>query len=335
MSERPRKPVAMRLDSPDVRIAAPGSEEAPLLDRRVVVVPEAPQSTEEDMRPAQLPRRGRWGALLVAALGGIASLAAGVSAARLVDELFTHSQVLGWVGIALLGLLVLAAVVLVARELSALRRLGRVEQLRERAALARATDDRTAARALARDLRALYAGRPDTAQARGELDRSLADIVDGADLVRLTEQALMADLDRRAVRLVVAAAKRVSLVTAISPRAVFDVLMVVSESARLVRALADLYGARPGKLGMLRLARAVTAHLAITGGMAMGESLVQQLVGHGLAARLSAKLGEGVVNGLMTARVGLSTIDLVRPMPFDALERPKLGSVIAELTTTR
>lgn len=331
MTDRPRKPVAKRLDSPDVRVAQPGSDEAPLLDRRVVVVPEAPPPMEEDVRPAQMPRRGRWGTLLIAALGGLASLAAGLSVARLIDELFAYSQALGWFGIALVGLLVVAAIVLVTRELMALRRLGRVEHLRDRAALARANDNRDAARALARDLRALYADRPDMAKARGELDRSLADIVDGADLVRLTEQALMADLDRRALRLVVASAKRVSIVTAISPRAVFDVLMVVSESARLIRALADLYGARPGKIGMLRLARAVTAHLAITGGMAMGESLMQQLVGHGLAARLSAKLGEGVVNGLMTARVGLSTMDLVRPMPWAALERPRLGDVVAEL----
>jgi putative membrane protein len=101
-----------------------------------------------------------------------------------------------------------------------------------------------------------------------------------------------------------------------------------------VRALADLYGARPGKLGFMRLSRAVSAHLVITGGMAMGETLVQQLIGHGLAARLSAKLGEGVVNGLMTARVGLSTIDLVRPLPFCALDRPKLTDVMAEITRT-
>jgi putative membrane protein len=269
--------------------------------------------------------------VLIAALGGLVSLAAGLSAARLIDELSAYSAAFGWIGAAFVALAAIALAVIVGREVSALRRLARVEHLRERAATALATDDRAVASSLVADVRALYAGRPDAAKARADLDRSLAGIVDGADMVRLAERDLMRDLDQRALRMVLSSAKRISIVTAVSPRAVFDVMMVTFECARLVRALADLYGARPGTLGMWRLARAVVGHLAITGGMAMGESLVQQLVGHGLAARLSAKLGEGVINGMMTARVGLATMDLVRPMPFIALERPRLGDVVAEL----
>jgi putative membrane protein len=319
MTDRtPRRPTAIRLDAP----------EAPS-----IVTIEAPIAIEEP--PTAPPRRKRkpfWGALFWGALGGLVSLAASLSLARLVDELFQRNDLLGWLGIALVALFVLAAVVIVGRELAALMRLGRVERFHERAAAVLASDDRDAGRTLVADIRALYAGRPDLARARAELDGDLSGIVDGADRVRIAERALLRELDARAVRMVMDSAKRVSIVTAVSPRALFDILIVLAESARLVRALAELYGARPGALGMLRLARNVTGHLVVTGGMAAGESLVQQLVGHGLAAKLSAKLGEGVVNGLMTARVGLATIDLVRPLPFTVLERPKLGSVVAELT---
>jgi hypothetical protein len=69
----------------------------------------------------------------------------------------------------------------------------------------------------------------------------------------------------------------------------------------------------PGFVGMARLGRAVLAHLAVTGTIAMGETLIQQIVGHGLAARLSARLGEGVVNGMMTARIGIAAMDVCRP----------------------
>jgi putative membrane protein len=88
-----------------------------------------------------------------------------------------------------------------------------------------------------------------------------------------------------------------------------------------LRNIAEIYGGRPGLIGFLRLARGVAAHLALTGGMAAGDSLIQQLVGHGLAAKLSARLGEGVLNGLLTARVGLAALNVCRPMPFNA-ERP-------------
>jgi putative membrane protein len=317
MNEPPiRRPKAVRLDAADADI---------------VLVPERIEPEEASPAISQ-PRRGRWGTVFFTALGGLITLALGLWVSQLVEELFARTEVLGWLGVALLILLLVAVMVILGRELAALRRLGRVDRLREAAVLAIASDDRTGARALAVELAGLYAARPDMAGARAELQGHLAEIVDGADLVRLTERALMTDLDRRALRMVLERAKRVSLFTAISPRALFDVLMVTTECARLIRALADLYGARPGSLGFWRLGRAVLGHLAITGGMAAGESLVQQLVGHGLAARLSAKLGEGVVNGLMTARVGLSTIDLVRPLPFVALERPRLGAVLGELT---
>ena len=40
-----------------------------------------------------------------------------------------------------------------------------------------------------------------------------------------------------------------------------------------------------------------------------------------------AKLGEGVLNGLLTARLGLAAIDVVRPLPFTALARPTMTDV--------
>ena len=92
-----------------------------------------------------------------------------------------------------------------------------------------------------------------------------------------------------------------------------------------------LYGGRPGALGVLRLFRQVMSHLAVTGGVALTDSVVQQVIGHGVAARLSARLGEGMVNGLLTARLGLLTIDLVRPLPFHELPRPALNDLAGTL----
>ncbi|NLH83739.1 MAG: TIGR01620 family protein, partial [Phyllobacteriaceae bacterium] len=188
------------------------------------------------------------------------------------------------------------------------------------------------ASALVADVDALYADRLDLARARATLAGHRAEVVDGGDLVRLAERELMGSLDATARTAILEAAKRVSVVTAISPRALVDVAYVAFETLRLMRRLADLYGGRPGNLGFLRLVGRVFVHLGVTGGMALGDTLVQQLVGQGLAARLSAKLGEGVVNGLLTARLGLAALDVVRPLPWNALSRPAFSDMMKELT---
>jgi putative membrane protein len=72
--------------------------------------------------------------------------------------------------------------------------------------------------------------------------------------------------------------------------------------------------------------------LAVTGSIAVGDGLVQQILGHGIASKLSARLGEGVVNGMMTVRIGIAAMDLCRPLPFKALKRPGISDFLGDLT---
>src|SRR5690606_23040918 len=183
------------------------------------------------------------------------------------------------------------------------------------------------------DLTARPATHPDTAAGRKRLNGLEGDIIDGRDLLNIAERELLAALDRRAQKLILDAAKRVSLVTAVSPRALVDIAYVVFEAGRLIRRLAELYGGRPGTLGFFRLARGVLAHLAVTGPIAVGDRFRQPIVGHGLAARRSAKLGEGIVNGMMTARIGIAAMETARPLPFLAEKRPGMSDFLSALTS--
>ncbi|PLX37261.1 MAG: TIGR01620 family protein [Hyphomicrobiales bacterium] len=324
MTDRQRKPTAFRLDDPDVVItaAAPAETDALIaLAEADLAAPPAPP----------MKRRFRWSSLFFSALGGLISLGVGLAVDQLIRDLFSRADWLGWLGIGLAALALLAALAIVLRELFGIWRLNRIDRLRTTADAVIEADDRAGAIGLVRNVSDLYANRPDTARGRAAIAQRHGEIIDGADLVRLAERDLFAPLDARARRLVIDSAKRVSVVTAISPRAVVDVLFVFVESLRLIRRVSDLYGGRPGGIGFMRLARHVIGHLAVTGSIAIGDSLVQQLVGHGLAAKLSARLGEGVINGMLTARIGLAAIDVCRPLPFAALNRPRIGDVLSEL----
>jgi putative membrane protein len=177
------------------------------------------------------------------------------------------------------------------------------------------------------ELAALYADRPEMDVARRRLKELKNEIIDGAARVEIAEKALMPALDAAARAEIAKAAKAVSLVTAIAPRAIIDVIFVAAQALRLIRRISEIYGGRPGMLGAIRLARAVATHLTLTGAVAVGDSLLQQIVGHGVASRISARLGEGVLNGLLTARIGISAMAVCRPTPFIAEKPPGISDV--------
>ena len=326
MTETVRKPAIFSVDDPRLVVAPRDEAQRAAPDISV----EAPADNLPDVI---MPRKHRtpWGALFWSSLSGLVVMALGLAVTNLVEDLFARAPWLGAIGFALALVAGLALLAVVTREIVGLARLATVEALRERATTILASDDRDGGRTLVADMLSLSKRIPRLARARARLTDHQGDIIDGRDLVRLAERELMSPLDIEARRLVVSASKRVSVVTAISPRAAVDMIFVLVNALRLVRQLAVLYGGRPGALGVLKLLRQVVSHLAVTGGVSLTDSVVQQVVGHGIAARLSARLGEGMVNGLLTARLGLLTIDLVRPLPFHELPRPALNDLAGTL----
>jgi putative membrane protein len=336
--ERPkhRRPATFRLDDPGVVVVDAEDTGRPARGT-IQITPE----TEPALLPVPLEvaipmRRGfPWGSVFWGSVTGLLLLGLGLSVTHLVEDLYARSEGLGFLGAGLATAAALALIVVIAREIHGLARLATIEKLHRRAAEVLLSDDRRESRAVVVDLLRIAHQNPRLARARAALTSHKDEIIDGADMIKLAERELMLPLDIEARRLVSSAAQRVSVVTAISPRALVDVLFVFAASLRLIRQLARLYGGRPGALGMISLLRHVIAHLAITGGMAASDSLIQQVLGHGIAAKLSQRLGEGVLNGLLTARLGLAAIDVTRPLPFNALPRPVLGDLAKDLLRKR
>jgi putative membrane protein len=309
-------------------------------DPSVVRLPDTPADPEAEGEPgleaASGPAPGRerrFGATGLAVAAGLAllALAIGWDVALLVGGLLETAPALGWLAAGLAGAFLLALAALVVREVRTLARLGRIEEVRRLADRAAGDSDRAAVdRALAA-LEPLYARRPDMAWAEARYRERLADVVDPADRLAAFEAEMLRPLDARARAAIARTAQTTAVFTAISPFASVDIALTAWRNFALVRRLATLYGGRPGLAGTAKLIRRIFLHLALTGGLEAGDSLAAEMFGGGMAAKVSARLGQGLINGLLTARVGIAALQFCRPLPFVQAPKPTVRELAVEI----
>ena len=267
----------------------------------------------------------RWTVRLLLALIG---LVLGIWAWDFATTLIARSQVLGWVAFALIAGLVLMALLLTLRELIAISRLSRIDRIRSDAQAAKEQANPTAARKCLREIQSLHSQNASSAWGGARFKERADELVDAPDLLALAERELLRPLDAQAAAEVEAAAARVATVTALVPMALADVAVALYSNVTMIRRIAEIYGGRSGTLGAWRLTRAVITHLAATGAVAVGDDLLGSALGGGVLSKLSRRFGEGLINGALTARVGITAMDLCRPLPFDAEPRPKVTSTV-------
>lgn len=262
---------------------------------------------------------------------GLALLGAVISIAAwdFVTGLVMRNSALGWAVAGLLAAFLTALALICLRELAALGRLSRVDGLRRAADRALAEKDLTQARAVSTRLVALYAGREETRWGRDRLAALRDDQLDAASLLAVTEDELLGPLDQMASREVEAAARQVATVTALVPLAFADVAAALTANIRMIRRIAEVYGGRSGALGSWRLTRAVLSHMVATGAVAVGDDMLEPILGGSILGKLSRRFGEGVVNGALTARVGVAAMEVCRPLAFAARKKPKVRRIVA------
>jgi putative membrane protein len=136
-----------------------------------------------------------------------------------------------------------------------------------------------------------------------------------AEQLQLFEHFVLTELDKQAQQLIYRAATDTSLAVAISPFALADMLLVLWRSSRLVRELAQLYGGAIGQLRSMVLLKRLLAALLWAGGSELALDMASDVFGSELTAKLSARAGQGLIAGLLVARLGNLAQQQLRPLP--------------------
>lgn len=266
---------------------------------------------------------------------GFAVVSFGVSiwAWDTLNQLIERNIYLGSIAVALVGAFVLVCLGVVIRELAAFTRLRRLDRIQHEAEAAISSNDLSAAGQVTDQLLSLYSGRADVAWGRDRLEARREEIFDADGLLDLAENELLVPLDAAAKKEVEAAARQVAMVTALVPLALADVATALVANIRMIRRIAEIYGGRTGAFGGWRLARTVVTHLVATGAVSVGDDLIGSVAGGGILSKFSRRFGEGIINGALTARVGVAAMEVCRPLPFRSVNRPSVTGLVQRALT--
>ncbi|WP_104202502.1 YcjF family protein [Billgrantia saliphila] len=286
-----------------------------------------PNAAERDLDVSLgRPRKRRWGLLTLLAGGlalGTAELALRLPQALLGgDWLSSGWHLLG------LGAITLGAGALL-REAWRLRRLKRHDALRQRLAQLPQANTKQAldlAQVLKRQLR-LDDDHPHWQAFLAAREPHHA----GAEVQALLAHHLLAPRDREARRMISRMAGETAVMVAVSPLTLVDMAVVAWRNLAMIDRLCRLYGLELGYASRLRLLRTVLSNMAFAGATEMASDAGVELLSLNLASRLSARAGQGMGVGLLTARLGLRTLRLTRPLVFAEGEAPRMADLRREL----
>ncbi len=247
----------------------------------------------------------------------------GISLWDTLNELWERSAIVGMAGLVLMGLLVFVTTAVAIQEWSAIQRINALEEIRQKAerSLAPSNDvgDLDLARKVINGLIAVYASRKDTSRGSQRLAERQKEIFAASGLIILAEIELLKTLDDRAEKVIRDTALRVATETAFMPWPLADVLLVFLSSMQMLRRIAEIYGSKPGVVASWTLSRKVLAQLVVAGALADGGRWLDAVVGNRLL-HLARPIGEGVTNGALMARSGVTAMELCRPLPFHACQ---------------
>lgn len=281
---------------------------------RAVVAPVAQPLRKRD----GWKRLGLWG-IGIAIAGWI-----GVDAYQWIAGAFASSQQLGWLASAFVAAGVGGALLIIGRELRSFWRLTSVEANQEK--LTNKNLRPPEMRDAIRNVLSVVPKDKETEKAIENYQRRLQQHHTPAQQLDMLSRTVMTPLDRRAEAVVRKATAQALGITAVSPTAFTDVVFFVAMAVRMVRNVAAVYGHRPTSAATIHLLRRLVTEAGKLGVVDMAGMGLTQHLGGAIAERLATSTAESLYAGQRMARIGLITMGMCRPVPFEAHEMPGMFS---------
>lgn len=153
-----------------------------------------------------------------------------------------------------------------------------------------------------------------------------------SELLKLYSRVVLSKVDDKAMTEIARFSTEAVVLVALSPIAIVDMLIILWRNLRMINKIAGLYGIKLGYWSRIKLIRQVFINMVYAGASELIADFGTDMIGADLLGKLSGRLAQGLGAGMLTARLGVKTMQLCRPIPFE--DKPKLSHVRKEMLTT-
>ncbi|EIN9354895.1 TPA: TIGR01620 family protein [Vibrio vulnificus] len=288
--------------------------------------PELEDALEQVIRPSG---RRKWLA------GGLFTAFAGLVGWQAVDSVLSAMQngdwlTLGWSGfISVLAGLGLGAM---GKELWKLRQLRHLFSVQEQGEKLLQSDSVGQGKAFCQQV-AKQSGVAEENPAYDRWKNSVNTAHSDAEILQMYDAMVVTQQDKQATKVISRFATESAALVAISPLAIADMLLVAWRNFKMIDSLSTIYGIELGYASRIRLLRLVLANMAVAGASELVIDAGMDLMSMDLAGKLSARAGQGVGVGILTARLGLKAMALLRPIPWQTETQVKLSAIRKEIVS--
>lgn len=153
-----------------------------------------------------------------------------------------------------------------------------------------------------------------------------------SELLQLYSRLVLIKVDEKAMAEIAKFSTEAVVLVALSPVAVIDMLIILWRNLRMINKVALLYGIKLGYWSRIKLIRQVFVNMVYAGASELITDFGSDMIGADLLGKLSGRLAQGLGAGMLTARLGVKTMQLCRPIPLE--DKPKLAHVRKEMLST-
>ncbi|MDG3088193.1 TIGR01620 family protein [Vibrio hannami] len=285
---------------------------------------EAENNLEKVIRPK---KRSGW------LMTGLVTSFAGLLGWQAVDTVVTAVQTADWLTVGWSALATTVAglgVGAIGKELWKLRKLRNHFSVQEQSEALLKSDSVGKGRAFCESL-ATEAGIPSENPHFDRWRNSINQSHNDAELLEMYDAMVIKQQDTEAKKLVARLSSEAAVLVAVSPLAIADILLVAWRNFKLIDQLGEIYGVELGYWSRIKLFKLVLVNMAAAGASELAVDTSMDLLSMDLAGKVSTRVAQGFGVGILTARLGIKAMSLLRPIPWKQEDKVRLGEIRREL----